>query len=154
MTTEFGVLIGFLFAALGCDPLVRIVIRQVRVDPTVPTDEESFLPLNLSTFVNDKGARWLGGLERTLFFVSFYLAAPEMIAGWLLFKVASKWESWQNIIRVPSSIEDIDTLEFLRYRQRWGVTIMQSFLVGTLANILAGLAGNLIARRVIGLMGG
>jgi len=99
-------------------------------------------------FVGDKGARWLGGLERALFFVGFFQGSPELVAGWLLFKVASKWESWQNIVRIPESLEGVDPIEFLRYRHTWGVKVMQSFLVGTLSNILAGIAGAVVTRWI------
>ena len=154
LSAALGIVAGLFFSVILCDPIVRFIVRQVRVEPIQPSRAGSTAQWTLVTFVNSRGARWLGSLERALFVVALLQGAREIVAGWLLFKVASKWEAWHNIIRVPESVDDLDTLEFLRYRHTWGVTIMQSFLVGTLANILAGLAGVVVARWTTKLIGG
>ena len=43
------------------------------------------------------GGKRIGRLERAFFFVAFSIGAPELVAVWLAFKVASKWETWSNI---------------------------------------------------------
>ena len=154
MITVLGVVAGLFFATIICEPLVRFSIRQVRIDASSITEPESPFTRMHAPFVGDRGARWVGGLERVLFFVGFLQESPELVAGWLLFKVASKWESWQNIIRVPESLDGVDSFEFLRYRHAWGVKVMQRFLIGTLSNILAAIAGVAVTRWIQETLGG
>ena len=83
----------------------------------------------------------IGVLERYLFFGGLLANIPEVIVGWLAFKVASKWEAWHNIVQPPASNEHLDPIEFLRARHLWGSRVLTRVLVGTVANILlAGLA--------------
>lgn len=84
--------------------------------------------------------RWLGNFERIFFFLSFWIGSPELIAGWLAFKLGSKWEIWHSIIKVPTEIQDtIDPLEYMAARNRWGSSTLQRWLVGTIANVLVAL---------------
>jgi hypothetical protein len=90
---------------------------------------------------NAPAAMWLGGLEGLLAygsFLAFDKNAALVIGGWLAFKVASKWESWQNIIQVPQSLEGVSQVDFLRARRQWGTTVYLRFLIGTLVNLLFG----------------
>jgi hypothetical protein len=70
---------------------------------------------------------WIGYLERFFFFLVLWVdvdMAFKAIGVWLAFKVASKWETWKNVIRVPQKIDsiicDLDSLEYLRARKEWG----------------------------------
>jgi len=78
----------------------------------------------------------IGTLERILFFIVLWIGKPEIVAAWLVFKVASKWETWSNIIKAPSAIQGIDEVEALRARHVWGTRVHTRNLVGTLTNIL------------------
>ena len=93
-----------------------------------------------------KGGWWLGHFERLLFFAAAWLGSHEIIAGWLAFKVASKWAVWSSIISVPDKLTGVDELDYLIARHRWGSQRLMSFLVGTIANVLVAFAGMLIGR--------
>lgn len=90
---------------------------------------------------NPAAAKWLGGLEGLLAygsFLAFNKNAALVVGGWLAFKVASKWESWQNIIQVPQSLKGVSEVDFLRARRQWGTTVYLRFLIGTLITLLFG----------------
>ena len=63
--------------------------------------------------------------------------AHQLIIGCLVFKVGSKWEVWNNIIKVPTDVEGWDELDYLCLRLHWGSRLLSSFLIGTLANVAA-----------------
>jgi hypothetical protein len=87
------------------------------------------------------GRRWIGRLERWFVFFSVLLAQKEAgvaIAAWLAFKLASKWETWSNIIKLPDKFGETYHLDYLRARREWGDRLYQRFLIGTLGNVLAG----------------
>jgi hypothetical protein len=94
--------------------------------------------------------RWLGWLERFSFFVAMWLGSPILVAGWLAFKVASKWETWQNIIKVPESFGDVfSSQEMFGWRLRYGSNILQRFLLGTLGNVVSALIGFIAAKFIV-----
>ena len=80
----------------------------------------------------------LGHLERLVFFGAFWIDALTIVAAWLAFKVASKWNVWSNVISVPKTISGIDELDYLIARRRWGSQVLMTFLIGTLSNIIVG----------------
>jgi hypothetical protein len=88
-----------------------------------------------------RGALWLGFFERLLFYCAFVFTLEVVVAAWLAFKVASKWESWQTIVKVPDSLEGIDDLDFLAARNRWGTIITHRWLLGVLLNGLCAAIG-------------
>lgn len=87
-----------------------------------------------------KPTRWLGRFEVTLFYICLFVK-PEGIGAWLAFKVAVKWESWTNIIKMPRKIKEINDFEYLVFRNKLATTVMQKFLIGTIGNILAAAIG-------------
>jgi len=88
----------------------------------------------------------LGFMESYLAFLSFWINKPEVIGIWLGFKVASKWECWNTIIKLPERIDSIDPLEYVGAKNRIATYTLQRWLIGTLANISAGFLGMKIAR--------
>jgi hypothetical protein len=66
------------------------------------------------------GGKWLGLLERFFSFAIFWLEAYGSLAAWLTFKVASKWEAWSNVVRVPSDLPDVDKIDYFRARNQLG----------------------------------
>lgn len=71
---------------------------------------------------------------------------PEAIGLWLAFKLASKWQSWQGIMRLPevASVDDQATkpsLERTAARNRWSSWILSRWMLGNLANIVAAVIG-------------
>lgn len=81
------------------------------------------------------GDRITGFLECLIFFASFAGLGAVLAGAWLVFKTAAKWKTWD-------SVKDISQIEiFVRYR---------TFLIGTGANIVAGIAGAAIALAIAG----
>src|SRR5229473_2778278 len=52
------------------------------------------------------GGYIVGTLERLFFFGALWQGAYSVIAGFLALKVASKWASWQHIVKVPDPSPD------------------------------------------------
>lgn len=97
----------------------------------------------------DKSGRILGDLERTFYYLAFWLGAEEIIAGWFALKVASKWEAWGTTGRLPESLEGVDPVDYAISRRRWASQRLMSFLVGTIFNVLAAFAGVLMAKHLL-----
>ncbi len=129
------VLLGF-----GVRPLLDAAVKST---PLLPPGEASekrkaqWLELMKGT----EGGVTLGWLERFIFFAAFVSKAEIAVAAWLAFKVASKWNAWTNVIAVPDKIVDLDDLDFLIARRRWGSHVLMTFLIGTAYNIIAGMLG-------------
>ena len=84
---------------------------------------------------------WIGRFECVLSFISFCTGHPNIIIGWLAFKVAAKWEAWKNIVQMPDSLEDHSSLDWYTARRAIGSWLLSRFLIGTLGNIIAGAVG-------------
>ena len=94
----------------------------------------------------NEGGKVIGHLERVLFFAALWNDAVLIVGAWLALKVASKWEAWSNVVSVPKEIKYLGDLEYLTARRQWGSHLYATFLVGTLANILAGYFGVIAGR--------
>jgi len=86
-----------------------------------------------------------GLMEQMFFFIAFWWRMPELGAGWLLFKLGSKWEAWANIIKVPDCPKGVPGFHL---RNRFGSWLLQRWLLGTLGNVLAAVLGVLMARSL------
>ena len=84
------------------------------------------------------GGEALGYLERLIFFAAFWVSGGwALAAAWLAFKVAAKWHLWNQASKLvdPSRVDDRAALlgrAAIDYR---------FFVLGTAANLIAGLAG-------------
>ena len=87
--------------------------------------------------------------EITLFYICLFIGSIQGIGVWLVFKVAAKWESWTNIVKVPAEIKNVDDFEYLELRNNLATIVLQKFLIGTIGNILAAMIG-IGVFRVIG----
>jgi hypothetical protein len=85
--------------------------------------------------------RPLGIMEALLSFIAVWLAQPVAIGGWLAFKVAAKWATWQHITKMTDVFGPGDPLEKVKTRDIIGSFILSRFLIGTLYNILCGVVG-------------
>jgi hypothetical protein len=88
------------------------------------------------------GAYQLGVLERILFFVSFLLGENTLAAGWLGFKVAAKWASWQHVVKI--SEKNTTPRERIIISSR----LLGRFLNGTLFNGLCAAVGVMVAKVI------
>ena len=135
----FFVFIGLLFSVLFgyiTIALLNLITKDIKV-----TAPEGIPPDKWDAVIKRKGTlagKWLGILERIFFFIAIWLNVPELIIGWLAFKVGSKWEIWANVVKVPENIEikKLDVIDFLRAKHAWGSRVLQRYLIGTLSNIL------------------
>jgi hypothetical protein len=80
----------------------------------------------------------LGLLEVVLFYIAFAVHSPKIIVGWLAFKLVSKWLAWTAIVKTPEYIEGLETMYYWSARNRVAAYNLQRWLIGTLANIVAG----------------
>jgi hypothetical protein len=127
MATSFLVLS---LVGLAVRRLVALGARKPIRPPLIPDHV-----WNEHTRVDD-GGDWLGFLERTLFFGAFWIGAVSIVAAWLAFKLASKWEVWKNVVRVPVDIEGGQSAEWFSATHTFGSWILQRFWIGTLLNVL------------------
>lgn len=137
-TTIPGVIIGVIIA-LALGPLIsQLVISSTKditlAPPEGVTNDEWQKVIKMSSVSPLR----LGVLERLLSLGAFWINAPELVAGWLVLKLGSKWEIWHNIVRIPESLENTSALSYFRARRAWGSWLMMRFLIGTLGNLLAG----------------
>ena len=139
-----GIIIGVVICASTGYIVKKILDLSVQTITLTPPDGIS--QDDWDSITNDKKieepGKWLGAFERVLIFFSVWIQEYEIIAGWFAFKVASKWQVWSNIIKVPESMtESKDTrmmLSYLRARRAWGARLLSRFLIGTITNILIG----------------
>lgn len=133
------ILIGLIITVLAGEVAVgRLVDRSTEKIPRsgVPDQLKDVVEL-----ANTTGGAWIGRVELILFFAAFWFKEPLMIGGWLAFKVASTWATWQHLIRVPVSLPDVSPLDYLKARKVWGSLTLTRYLVGTGVNIIVGLLG-------------
>lgn len=149
MVTFFNIGVGLVvivLLGLGVGPLVKCAQRSIALEPPRESLRASWLTLTKG----NEGGQLLGNLERILFFGAFWIGEHEIIAGWLAFKVASKWNVWSNIISVPNQLENIDPISYLNARRRWGSQLLITFLVGTAANIIISYVGTVLGQNAHG----
>jgi len=84
----------------------------------------------------------IGLLERFVFYFSMVISQPSIIGFWLAFKVASKWQAWQNISKIPDYLsknhktsDKNNTLGQFKARNIIATYTLQRWFLGTLGNI-------------------
>jgi hypothetical protein len=87
---------------------------------------------------------WLGLFERTTYYAFFLLRTPELIIGWLIFKLGCYWGIWRH--EGPDAKADTDRL--IARAQR-GNALAKLSLLGTLGNLLVAVVGILAAVLVL-----
>lgn len=137
MYQYIDIIIGLVFILLF-SPVVGMVIPKFIPKPEKPdglSDEQWKLFSNHKSY-----GGVIGFFERLLSFAAFTLNQYTIIAGWLAFKLAAKWEVWKNIVQVPEELEDFSPPALYQARQAFGSWLFSRFTTGTLINILVGLA--------------
>ena len=96
---------------------------------------------------------YLGWFERILFFGSAYSSKYEIIGVWLAFKVASKWESWKNVVQVPDELPeqktDEDAIDWLQAKKAFGGWNMMRFQIGVILNIFIGVGAAIFIKKFL-----
>ncbi|MEW6076711.1 MAG: hypothetical protein AB1724_02745 [Thermodesulfobacteriota bacterium] len=129
----FAIFLGFLI-----EPILRCCVPK----PAKPKDLDIKIWDSLAKPF--QGGQVIGFFERILFLIAFWLhlksqsQAISIIAVWLAFKIASKWEVWKNIIKLPENLESTSSLLLFDARNQIGHSLFNRFLLGTLLNLLIG----------------
>ena len=145
MRWEVAGVLGGLVATYLLGTGVCCALKSVTVSVPPPSDEQIKLEGRV-------GGRLLGVLEQTLFFASLWVEAYTLIGVWLAFKVASKWQAWQTVVRVPEDFGGNDPPERLRVRHAWGSRLASRFLIGSLYNILCAFGGVAAGKVILRLL--
>jgi hypothetical protein len=91
---------------------------------------------------------WLGLFERTTYYALFLLRTPELIIGWLIFKLGCYWGVWRHLIGVEAPGAEADA-DRLIARTRRGNALAKISLLGTIGNLLVAVVGILAAVLVL-----
>lgn len=91
---------------------------------------------------------WLGMLERSISAVAGWTQTYELAAGWLAFKVASKWEVWSNVMKLPDAFPGIEPIPYLKARRLLSSNLLMRFLIGSASNVLLGFAAATIGKKL------
>jgi hypothetical protein len=131
---------------LGCEPFLQRTIFFKEKD-ALPSGYE-FLNPGDTNYVS--GGLYLGMMECVIFFASLAFSEFLIAGGWLSFKLAAKWATWQHVIKMPETklIPD-DPKADLKLRNAIGSLQLARFLNGTLYNALCGLVGWFVAYRLL-----
>ncbi|MCI0451602.1 MAG: hypothetical protein L0Z51_04310 [Candidatus Latescibacteria bacterium] len=146
MTELLEIAVGILVAAIS-GPIVGCVLDLGKLKLEKPDGFREAIWNAIQPSGIEHAGKWLGGLERLVALASAWTGAYELLAGWLAFKVASKWEVWSNVLKVPDSLPDVPPLEYLKARRIWGSLMLMRFLIGTLSNVLLGFVAAYIGQH-------
>jgi hypothetical protein len=155
MVDHVFAVIGFLLtmALGGCvKPFIEwlrkkeITVPPISDDPTAPAQRAWKELIDR----RDEGGKWIGRLERIIFFVALYLgreSAVPAIGLWLAFKVAAKWEAWNHMGYVPDASDvNVDPLKYALARRIWAAQGYATFVMGTGASLIIAAIGAAVAR--------
>lgn len=78
----------------------------------------------------------LGTMEVIFYYISIYFNQYPLIAAWLAFKVASKWNTWSTIAKIPDHLQDVNGYDYLEAKNLVATITLQRWLLGNLSNIL------------------
>ena len=134
------------FFGLGVRHFLERVTRDIELPPPKKVKPEDWKKV-YKPGKDQLATKWMGVLERFVFLAGFWLETPAIIAGWLAFKVATKWEVWKNIVQVPATLGE-DEVSYLQSRSAWGSWVFIRVLIGTLANLLIALVATYLGQLV------
>jgi hypothetical protein len=96
----------------------------------------------------ERSGAWLGQIERIIALISAWTGMFELLGGWFAFKVASKWETYAHLLRLPDNLDGLDDLSYLRARRAWGSRMMMRFLVGSATNAILGICAGSVGKWI------
>jgi hypothetical protein len=141
LTSSLAIAIGILITeCLGC---LCPRFLDVSVPEPFPDEFKEF-----KSAEKRGGGEELGVLERVLFFASAWLDAYVIGGGWLTFKVAAKWATWQHITKIPETLEGEEDKKYMHARRRLSSRLLGRFLNGTLYNIFCAGVGWLCSKAL------
>ena len=114
----------------GCGEFLKQTVK-IRLSPRVKQIASS----------EAGGAKYLGVMERILFFGALWFPNYMLAAGgWLVYKLGAKWYGWQHVVRVPERPMHNDEPR-LYDRATLGDSLVSRTLNGTLYNGLSAAVG-------------
>jgi hypothetical protein len=148
--TSMGIAVGLviaLFLGMLVGPLLGVVDNKTKPpDPRV-------LPKDIWDVVLARAGSGpiLGVIEQSIFFIAFWSDGWPLLASWLAFKVASKWQSWTHVAQLPAPppADDLRAVqEYVILRHKWVARRYMTFMIGTGANILLAAFGVAIGKAI------
>src|SRR5713226_7808202 len=142
---SFALVIALLLG-LFVGPLLGKVEKLIEV-PELEASKEVW---GFLMFRGDSGLI-LGAIEQAVFVVALWTDGWPLLASWLAFKVASKWQSWTHVAQIPAPPSANDAAASDRHamlRHKLVARRYTTFIVGTGANILLAAFGVAIGRIV------
>ena len=121
--------------------ITEIVLDRATASINGPPKERADLKelwenLNPQTAGHD--GKWIGWLEQVIGVIAALSGHYEFIGGYLVFKVASKWEVYSNIVKIPDQLADVEPKDFFFLRKRLAGLLYSRFVLGTSTNIIIG----------------
>ena len=141
------ILAATLTVALGCAVGQLLSLATSKSRPTPPTGVDQAVWNKILDWKN--GGLLIGLFERFLALASFWIPAHAILGAWLAFKLAAKWESWANVVKVPQTLPKVSDLDLFRARRQLGSHVLSRFLLGTLLNVLIGLVASYFGRSIL-----
>jgi hypothetical protein len=150
-------LAAVLMGGLGVKPLLKCLRAQFRI-PKI-SDDEKVQGMWKDLYRHpDPSGQWIGNCERVFLYFALIHAPWEAIGAWLLFKLGSKWEAWNQMGYVPDDPnrrdkdgniigEEIHLLKWAYARRIWAAQGYGTFVVGTAANLFLAAIGVFVATR-------
>lgn len=131
----FGLAVAMILGmGIGC--LVKKVGDQI---PLLPPSDDLLEDWKVLTTMNS-GGRWIGFVERPIFFTAIWFQAWVLIGAWLVMKTAFYWQS-ANFAAYPVTLPSSSEAKYLIAKRRIGTHHTATALVGTGASIIAALIG-------------
>ena len=137
-----GVTIGLGFVV---GPLVKLVGDSIELPP--PSKDAAIVESWKQLVSQTTGGRWIGLLERPIFFAACWFQAWLLITGWLVFKLAFYWQG-ANFTAFPRTPPDAEQLRWVATKRQLGTHHVATALVGTAANIVVAMIGVAIGKWV------
>lgn len=148
---ELQVIIGVVVTVVlgyGVGPIVRRVGTMIPIPP--PNEDQETVRLWTRLIEQKTGGAWIGFFERPIFFAAIWIPnAWPILSSWLVFKLAFYWQG-ANFTAFPQTAPDSKDLAWLVARRQLGTHHIATALVGTAANVVAGLAGFAVGKWIPG----
>jgi hypothetical protein len=93
----------------------------------------------------EESGKWVGVVERFVFFFGIIGATWQLIGVWLVFKLAAKWEAWSNMARIPERFDNVNHLDLALSRRVWAAQGYCTLVVGTALNFALAWLGVIVA---------
>ena len=121
--------------------LIVVLILGFAIGPIIKKLTENIRPENARKNDVLAAGRSIGLLETTIYTLFIISGNAVFIGGWLVFKVAAKWENWAHVVRLPElNTHDLNSTEF-EHRAKFASWLHSRFLIGVLLNILVSIIG-------------